>query len=326
MSINNHQKKLKAQIIKHTKNIKQKLLDLKNLEHEYLQFNTETFKPITSPLQKISSSLDSNVKPSKIYSTQQTQTILNPTQHQEQQTQDEQFDEQDVAIASTSGMLTPASSPVKQPQSSLTPASKPVKQLQTFMTPDKPTLDDYLEPLVNVDVGKRGYDNIYGPQYINSKVMLGDTELDFHYSGKTLNVQQVKFNVTPGLLELIFKLNPKHYDKFDLSKYREILKLTNAHRQNADQNSPIIVSTTNKYKTIISKLFKDEHPQHTGKGLLNWKDVHINHKIDYKYWTNPNILVDRLRLLVASSNAGNNSHNNEIQEIIQELKNKQYIL
>ncbi|EZA53516.1 hypothetical protein X777_07026 [Ooceraea biroi] len=42
--------------------------------------------------------------------------------------------------------------------------------------------------------------------------------------------------------------------------------------------------------------------------------------IDYVHWDNPNELVDRLRLLNASRQAGNNSHDNEMLSIIEELR------
>lgn len=41
--------------------------------------------------------------------------------------------------------------------------------------------------------------------------------------------------------------------------------------------------------------------------------------IDYIYWDDPNELVDRLRLLLASQTAGNLSHINEILSIIEKL-------
>ena len=46
---------------------------------------------------------------------------------------------------------------------------------------------------------------------------------------------------------------------------------------------------------------------------------------EYIYWDNVNELVDRLRLLVASTSAGNNNHNNEIISIIEELHEAQII-
>lgn len=44
-----------------------------------------------------------------------------------------------------------------------------------------------------------------------------------------------------------------------------------------------------------------------------------DNKIDYVHWNDPNELVDRLRLLEASRQAGNNAHDNEILSIIEEL-------
>ena len=45
-----------------------------------------------------------------------------------------------------------------------------------------------------------------------------------------------------------------------------------------------------------------------------------DNKIDYVHWDDPNELVDRLRLLAASHQAGHNAHENEILSIIEELR------
>ena len=45
-----------------------------------------------------------------------------------------------------------------------------------------------------------------------------------------------------------------------------------------------------------------------------------DNKIDYVRWNDPNELVDRLRLLESSLQAGNNAHDNEILSIIEELR------
>jgi len=42
--------------------------------------------------------------------------------------------------------------------------------------------------------------------------------------------------------------------------------------------------------------------------------------IDYVHWDDSNELVDCLRLLEASHQAGHNAHNNEILSIIEELR------
>ena len=54
-----------------------------------------------------------------------------------------------------------------------------------------------------------------------------------------------------------------------------------------------------------------------GQELFN---VVSNAPIDYVYWDDPNELVDRLRLLLASRAAGSNSHVNEINSIIEQLR------
>jgi hypothetical protein len=64
-------------------------------------------------------------------------------------------------------------------------------------------------------------------------------------------------------------------------------------------------------------LFKTSKKK-TGKGLPRVMTLNDN-AIDYVHWDDPNELVDRLRLLHASRQAGNNAHDNEILSIIEEL-------
>jgi hypothetical protein len=45
-----------------------------------------------------------------------------------------------------------------------------------------------------------------------------------------------------------------------------------------------------------------------------------NYPINYVYWDDPNELVERLRLLVASQTAGHSDHNNEIVSIVEKLR------
>ena len=247
MSLTEHQKRLKRQIIKHSKNIKQKLSDLKKFEQQYLQFNTETFKPITDPLGKIADAVDDNPKSFKLYGVKDTRSDGHVTQHEGKKPEDYALPKDEDGDDAASFY-----------PHSLTPTSTPIKRPETYTTPDKPSVNDYLEPLINPVKGRRGYDNVYGPKYKDSNVMLADSELIFDSSGKTVTVENLKFNVTPGLLELIFKSYPKHFDKYDLKKYKEILNLTNIHKENAHEDGSILVTSTNKYKKIISQLFKDD--------------------------------------------------------------------
>jgi hypothetical protein len=61
-----------------------------------------------------------------------------------------------------------------------------------------------------------------------------------------------------------------------------------------------------------------------GKGLRTLEVTNKN--IEYVPWNNPNKLVDRLRLLISSQLAGNTSHSNEINLIINELREAKIII
>lgn len=59
----------------------------------------------------------------------------------------------------------------------------------------------------------------------------------------------------------------------------------------------------------------------TGKGLMKLNSK----KIEYRHFDNYNEIVDRLRLLIASESAGNLNHNNEIESILEELREAKII-
>jgi hypothetical protein len=60
-----------------------------------------------------------------------------------------------------------------------------------------------------------------------------------------------------------------------------------------------------------------------GSGIK--KESFMDMSSHYEYWDNANELVARLRLLMASQMAGNNSHNNEIYSILEELREHKII-
>ena len=51
-----------------------------------------------------------------------------------------------------------------------------------------------------------------------------------------------------------------------------------------------------------------------------------DNKIDYIHWNDPNELVERLALLIASEKAGNGGHKAEIASIEEELREDNFIL
>lgn len=54
--------------------------------------------------------------------------------------------------------------------------------------------------------------------------------------------------------------------------------------------------------------------------------IPYNENIVYEYYDDPNEMCDRLQLLVSSQSAGNSNHDQEINSILEELRERNIIL
>ena len=131
-------------------------------------------------------------------------------------------------------------------------------------------------------------------------------------------------------MELILLKRPSNIvNKNDEVTYKKILEASGAH---LNKNGDLKVRNCGKFNEIIARLFN-----YKGDGistlvknsrhntLPRFKVAQRNIFTDYRYWDDPNELVDRLRILIAERNAGNNNHDNEILAIIEELREARYI-
>ena len=162
-------------------------------------------------------------------------------------------------------------------------------------------------------------DKTYGVRNVGLDLYLGDSKIKFKNDG--VKVKNSSFAATPGFIELLYKKNPdlSLITKEDMNNYRQILEMTSAHKLRFHPDEKIRKSHSKKYINFIAPLFP------TGSGLPRFKISRMNTVTNYKYWDDPNELVDRMRLLVAERNAGNQSHDNEILPIIEELREGGYI-
>lgn len=124
-----------------------------------------------------------------------------------------------------------------------------------------------------------------------------------------INVQFItvagrKYRNTPGLKQLLFKkdVNLNLVTDSDMQNYKSILLDTNAHRRDYEPSKPIKSNKGLKCLQVIKPLFKLKNTVHE-KGLPLLKKWRKN--IDLVYWDDPNELVERLKLLIASKDAGN---------------------
>lgn len=166
---------------------------------------------------------------------------------------------------------------------------------------------------------------------------IGDSPISFFEN--QLSVKNSEFPLTRGLMELIFRKEPAEsvITTGDIDNYMKILTMTHAYRRGFKETGQVQALSNVKYRSFIKKYLTDNkiikggclsnnNNSDNGVDRMNVKNKReITMKrfypnTDYIYWDNPNELVDRLRLLIASQSAGNTNHTNEINSIIEELK------
>lgn len=175
------------------------------------------------------------------------------------------------------------------------------------------------------------YENVpFGVRIERGKHMMGTARVTLSDHSVTIGGQ--KYLKSPGLSELLFNKTPNLdlINNDDLENYKKILLSTNAHRRDFDPRKPIKSNKGRKYINIIKPLFKNERSCTTstenlaeGSGLPLMKRMKKN--TDFIYWDDPNELIDRLKLLVASRDAGNTGVDGEIISILKELRESGYI-
>ena len=123
-------------------------------------------------------------------------------------------------------------------------------------------------------------------------------------------VDDIIFEGTAGLWELITSKNPINYTDEDVGKYKQLVKQTNtAYRDNNPNSKYPKSSKSPKWYNIIKPIWEEikEEEETEGEGLTILP-------------SNPNTLIDRLDLLLSSQNAGHTGVRNELVSILDVLK------
>ena len=161
-------------------------------------------------------------------------------------------------------------------------------------------------------------DTTYGLRDKNGKFYIGNKLAVI--DNNDLIVGKYDYEGTPGLWELITSKNPDEtkYTLEDLENYAKLLIRSNALRQKYDPgNIRPLSSSGYKWKNLLSTMWKNKHlikteeddpqPSTSGTGLTILP-------------SDPNALIERLDLLLASQNAGHSGVRNELVSIFDELK------
>ena len=119
-----------------------------------------------------------------------------------------------------------------------------------------------------------------------------------------------RFLGTKGLWELITSKKPSEdsYDEEDYMNYERLMVKTNALHRDYDPTNPLPRgSKSDKWKNILAPIWHTREKYYEGKGIVIMS-------------SDPNALLERLDLLLASQEAGHTGVGNELVSICDELK------
>ena len=151
-----------------------------------------------------------------------------------------------------------------------------------------------------------------GHHYIGNKhVIVDDNDIIISENGE-------RFEGTPGLWKLVMSKIPKNFTDKDYDNYEDLMIMTNAlHRGNNEDNPYPKGSGSNKWKKLLSPIwyrkkggifrFSKKKEGYEGEGVVVIP-------------SDPNALLERLDLLLASQEAGHTGVRNELVSICDELK------
>ena len=127
-----------------------------------------------------------------------------------------------------------------------------------------------------------------------------------------------RFEGTPGLWELIMSKIPKDFTDKDYDNYEDLMIMTNAlHHENDENNPHPKGSGSIKWKKLLSPIW---YRKKGGEYMFPKKKEGYKGEGVVVIPSDPNALLERLDLLLASQEAGHTGVRNELVSICDELK------
>ena len=149
-----------------------------------------------------------------------------------------------------------------------------------------------------------GIRNVEGLYYIGNKQA---TIVD-----NNILIGDEKFVGTPGLWELLMSKNPEDFNENDYDEYEKLMVKTNALHKDYDPDNPYPRSSRSNKWYLVSQIWSNREYTKKKEGYKGEGVVVIP--------SNPNALLERLDLLLASQEAGHTGVRNELVSICDELK------
>ena len=141
-----------------------------------------------------------------------------------------------------------------------------------------------------------------GHHYIGNKhVIIEDNDIIIAKTGE-------KLEGTRGLWELIMSKSPQNFTDMDYDNYKYLIIMSNVlHRGDNPKNTYPKSSGSYKWTFLLGPIWKSKKKEYEGEGVVVIP-------------SDPNALLERLDLLLASQEAGHTGVRNELVSICDELK------
>lgn len=307
------ERNLKEQIVKSASAVKRKVKMIKNIKNTNDMALETIFQPIVSPLKLLAS------KTEKKRHEEDEKESLKYGSHEKFEESETDLDDEENSDNDDFNSKTPDKTLTTSPSEDYDIHENSFKSIQS-----SPSIaNDSLSWSASPEALKE--DIPYGVRSERGKLWLGKTRL--HDDGKVLKIRSRSLKKTSGLAELLYKKKPNLdiITEEDLQNYKLLLIDTNAHKRNWKPSNQINGNKGFKYTRVIKPLFKfarnntsSVESLQRGEGINILKEVKKD--TDLVYWNDPNELVERLKILCASRAAGNTGLDNEVNAILEEMK------
>ena len=183
------------------------------------------------------------------------------------------------------------------------PSIEASKEKETFVEPY--FIGDIAESYLRKFATKTEADTTFGLYDRKGKFYIGNKPVVINENN--IVVEDEEYEGIPGLWELIVTKKPKDFTKEDYDNYARLMVRTNALRvgDNPESKKPKS-SKSYKWNTILKDIW-DNRKNYEGSGVIIISG-------------DPNALLERLDLLLASQEAGHTGVGNELVSICDELK------
>ena len=210
----------------------------------------------------------------------------------------------------TAREITEGLRPIREGIEKLPEVMQPIGEASA-KAPEEEEEDELVGDIARKYLNKPDTDKTFGVRkegdhhYIRNKhvIVTEDDDIVIRESGD-------KFVGTKGLWELITSKKPDKdlYKEEDYMDYERLMIKTNALHRNYDPTNPLPRgSKSDKWKNILAPIWHTRDKYYEGKGVVIMS-------------SDPNALLERLNLLLASQKAGHMGVGNELVSICHELK------